>query len=143
MSMPTVIRPMQPSDNNLIYNSWLKSYGESSDVSGEKKNLYYLRQKKLIDSILSRASVLIICNPEDEDQVYGYLVYEYLADNFILHWAYVKYTYRHLRLFKGLLDDLLATLNYSKEIILTHRGVCYSQMKHLVPHFYQPELAYG
>lgn len=99
-------RNLKLNDINFIYSTWLKSYRQSPWAESMSNDIFFSQHKVLIDSIIARptASVIVICNPEDEEQVYGYLVSE--ANLSILHFAYIKYNYRKLGMMKSLLGQL-------------------------------------
>lgn len=106
------------SDLHFILSSWLKSYNSSPDNCIKNNHRYYFYQKSLIASILTRAKTVVICNKDIPEQIYGYCVYEETDNLFVLHWLYVKYTYRKLGLARSLLSNILG----GKELVVTHLG---------------------
>ena len=85
------IRMGLPDDLNLILNSWLLENYHAAASKYIPKTIYFDNQKNIILKILSRSSVYVACNPEDETQIYGYLVVETLQNGtFYFHWLYVK-----------------------------------------------------
>lgn len=96
------LRLNTPADESFIYDSWLKSYQEQNrDFKRMGIRTYYAGYKKILMGILDSALVVIACNPDDKDQIYGFIVAE--ADADIVHYLYVKYTFRKLGIARRLL----------------------------------------
>ncbi len=116
-----VLRPVKKEDVPFIFNSWLKSYRDASQVAGVPNTLYYAEQHRIIEEILSNSAtrVIIACSPDDHDQMFGYVVYKApLADtNLCVHWIYVKHSFRMFgiaRMIYDLMTDCSArTFTYS------------------------------
>jgi hypothetical protein len=143
--IPKILRPPKPSDLNFIYNSWLESYKESPD-NPIKGNAYYSYQKMLIVSILRRAQVSILCNPDDLDQIFGWCVYEITEDCIIVHWLHIKYSFRKLGFARYIIDSILNASEskgvFNPIITITARGISYKHMKNKFQHVYKPKLAF-
>lgn len=60
--------------------------------------LFKIIQDKTMQTILERAYTLVACNPEDEDQIYGFIVGEQfpfgLKKSPVIHFLYVKAVFR-------------------------------------------------
>lgn len=111
-------RPVKESDLNYIYSSWLEDYLSShhtkvktyklqSHVALMPKNLYYKEQRELIAKILKKSKVIVACNTEDEEQIFGYIVYRSLGletELTILSWVYVRPIYRSFGICKKLIE---------------------------------------
>ncbi len=147
--MQLKFRPHNSEDVHFIYSSWLQSFREinvlkvkSKEPLGETlefktgpalwdKEVYYKRQRQLIDTILAKSNVLICCNPEDEGQIYGYVVYrDYSPDIRIISYLYVKHPFRKLgfagRLFGELGACHVATHGgCSTKKLITRAGLIY------------------
>src|SRR3954469_10856191 len=102
------VRERKISDWGFLTSTWLKSqrkkYRELSNLE------YYDSQKERIYDLLKNAHVLVACNPEDENHIYGYIVFSSLNGIPILHWAYTKMTLRRFGVFKKLAAKALPTL---------------------------------
>lgn len=110
------LRAMTPEDEAFIYNSWLTSYrGSSSHISYIPPDIYFAAHHKAIERIFQRAdtSVVVACLKGDENVILGYLVSE--AD--VIHWVYVKQSFRRMGIARAMLDDALLT----SEVWHTHR----------------------
>jgi hypothetical protein len=81
-------------DINFIYKTWLDSYRYDSDLGKQCRNSIFFPQYQLIiDSILyNDAKVLVCCKPDEEDIIFGYIIYE--PD--ILHYIFVKQAFQNL-----------------------------------------------
>lgn len=97
------IRQGAVSDLALIRNSWTKSYGKHSPAGDCRAGswaripqaVYEYEQHRLIGRLLERALVLVACNPEDADQIFGYIVAEQ-QEQPVYHYLYVKDSFRKL-----------------------------------------------
>src|SRR6266481_333453 len=94
---PVLLRPPNPDDLDFIMSTWLRSYQQSGDnpIRGSR---YWWYQHDLITNILKRSMVIMAVNPDALDQIYGYVIFQPLGEDVILHWIYIKFTYRHLRM---------------------------------------------
>lgn len=95
---PCHMRPPMQGDIQFILSSWLKSYRNSDFANYIPNKLYYEFHEALVKQVIARSMVSILCDVEDPEHVYGYVVYEMLGDVFILHYIYIKYNYRNLGL---------------------------------------------
>ncbi len=95
---PVVFREAQPADQGFIFNSWLKSFRANSEwAHAMPAQIYYDNHKRVVAQLLHDSSVLVAANPDDPDQIFGYVVYQpTLGHVAVLHWLYVKHTYRRL-----------------------------------------------
>jgi len=117
--IPVKLRPPSPSDKEFILSSWLKSF-RNSDLSNFIPNdLYYTYHGNIVKSCLLRSLATVACNPEDEDQVYGYLVYELLGDIFIIHYVYTKNIFRDCGIAKHMLKSVYPQFGQAESFI-TH-----------------------
>lgn len=87
------LRERRASDESFLYSSWLKGFRASPSQKGVSNSIYFDRQQGVIQRILDRDSVrvLVLCNEEDEDQIYGWVCWEELGRNRVLHFVYVKH----------------------------------------------------
>lgn len=94
----------------FIYNSWLKSYGKSDEARRMIARVYFQGYEKIIKDIFdSGAYVALALNPDDHDQILGYIVFSF-DDQFnlsIVHYVYVKEAFRKL----GIAQRLLASIH--------------------------------
>ena len=95
---------MVEDDLAFIFNSWLKSYRFSHFGEKITNTIYFSDHHKVIEAILDKSNVLMACSIDDPSQLYGYVVTG-LEDGFlVLHFIYVKHTFRNMGIGKTLLD---------------------------------------
>lgn len=133
------LRGPQKSDINFILSSWLKSFYSS------KYNLindqfffapdYWKYMKLLIQHIINKSLITVLVNPEDTDQIYGWACYQIIDSKLIIHWVYVKYTFRKLGFGKHIYNALLNLIS-DKEIIITFKPCYYDDYKETFSHTY-------
>lgn len=84
-------RSGEPGDHALIYATWLRGHRFGGDWPHRvPRGRYFQQHKYVIQELLERSQVLVACNPSRESQVLGYIV----SEPGVLHWVYVKPTYR-------------------------------------------------
>lgn len=111
------IRPATPNDANFIISSWLKRYRDAISPRLVTDKIYYSAQHQIIAAILQKPTteVFIACNAADEGQICGYVVGERLPDLSMIHWVYVKNSFRKW----GIATELLA--KFPEATQYTHR----------------------
>lgn len=124
--LPIVIRPMQPGDVSLVLNSWLKSYRDCPASWGTTNDVYFRAQKAVISKLLSRCNVAIASDPQDDDQIFGWLAWEETKDDIVVHYIYVKSLFQRMGVARRLWhhanpDDL--------EVVSTHVGPSTNDLK--------------
>ncbi len=98
------IREGRPSDIPFVTNSWLKSFRANGAFSQSVPNdIYYQQHHKILESIIPRGLLLVLCNPEDPDQIIGWTLIERQPEILILHYIYIKNSLRR----NGLMNTLL------------------------------------
>lgn len=102
--LPIAVREIFPEEHNFVLNSWIKSGYRSRQMESVAKEIYTLNQHEIITSLLVRSKVLVAQELDKPENLYGYIVYDYIDGIFVLHYAYVKQFFRGLGVFKTLLD---------------------------------------
>lgn len=121
MDVQVTLREASQTDVGFIYNSWLKSYRSSPNVSKVHHQLYYAGQHKLIENLLKACKVIVACNPEDSEQIYGFIIGEEIDSVLCIHFVYVKQPFRALGIGKLLLNAFKH--NIDTTCIYTHHTV--------------------
>jgi ribosomal protein S18 acetylase RimI-like enzyme len=103
---PIRLRPSVEEDLPFIYNSWLKSYRFSHFGEKITNTIYFTDHHKVLENLIKQSKVIVACNPEDPSQVYGYIVGGAREGVFLLHFLYVKHTFRNMGIGKTLLDAM-------------------------------------
>jgi L-amino acid N-acyltransferase YncA len=103
--LPIRIRPAADMDVSFIFSSWLKSYRATAFTRNITNTVYYTEHHKVIEDILKTSTVYVACNEKEPEDIYGYVVAEKIDNIFVLHYIYVKHTYRMFGLGKLLLQQ--------------------------------------
>jgi len=111
-----VLRPMQDEDTDLIYSSWIRAFCANKSVHPSERSWLFAAQRALVDKLLQRADVIVACQPDIDDQVYGYIVH---GPGRVLHWVYVKDIFRRAHVGTRLM--LSAFGDFNEHIHYTHR----------------------
>ena len=104
-SLPIRFRAATQEDVSFIFNSWLKSYRNSLFSKNISNTIYYTEQHKLIERLISENKVIVACNTEDPNQLFGYICSGEVEGFYICHYVYVKHTYRNMGIGKQLLKE--------------------------------------
>lgn len=115
MKIPIKIREFAPDDEHFILNSWLmsvKSMGIYRHVPGQI--FFSYMEPKLKDEMVF-STCIIACNPDDENQIYGVLLY---SDNQLV-WAYTKAIYRRMGVYARLTE-------HTREMFKTYKYHCFN-----------------
>ena len=100
------LRPMVEDDLAFIFNSWLKSYRFSHFGEKITNTIYFSDHHKVVENLIGTSKVVVACNQDDPTQVYGYIVGGKLDGISVLHFIYVKHTFRNMGVGKTLLDAM-------------------------------------
>lgn len=100
--LPIRIRAATEEDVSFIFNSWLKSYRDSQFAKQITNTIYFAQQHKLIEKLLETCQVFVACNSTNPGDLYGYICFEKVDSIYVLHYIYVKHTYRKLGIAKML-----------------------------------------
>lgn len=117
--IPLIIRPMQPGDVPLVLNSWLKSYRDCPATWGTANDVYFRTQKAVISKLLSRCNVAIACDPDDAEQIFGWLAWEDGEKDIVVHYIYVKSLFQRMGVASRLWESAAPG---SREVVATHVG---------------------
>lgn len=105
-NLPVWIRKANQEDVNFIFNSWLKSYRSSLFAKPMTNTVYYSEHHKVLERLAKNSEVIVACSKDDPTQLYGYICAEKIEGVFVLHYVYVKHTYRNMGIAKLLLNTL-------------------------------------
>lgn len=105
-NLPIRIRNINEEDVSFVFNSWLKSYRFSSFAKSIRNEIYFTNHHKLLEKIIARGTNYVACNKDDPGQIYGYIVGEEVDGFLVVHYVYVKHTFRNMGIAKLLLDQI-------------------------------------
>lgn len=101
MKPPFKIRDPKGDDLAFVLNSWLKSARSVGPAKLMTNETYYGGFRDECVRKLDDGYVLVACNPEDEDQIYGWIA----ASNGVIHYLYVKLPFRNYGIGKALVRE--------------------------------------
>ncbi len=109
------IRNANSQDIPFIYSTMLKSLHTDTHLGKSIRSTTFFKEYRcVIDDILFDSSVLIACDPENAEVIYGYLIYQ--KPN-ILHYGYTKEAFRKLHIQTRLIN----VANLNNPIQITHK----------------------
>jgi len=113
-------------DLNFVYNSFLKSFRGALINKKISNTVYFKNEQKILTEHIQNpeAKIIIACNPDDETQIYGYLIYNFTENS--IWWAYIKEAFRRFGVFKKLLIE--SKLDVTKPIIYRHDSFGWTQV---------------
>lgn len=134
------LRIANDEDLPFIFNSWLKSFRDSFFSRDIPDTIYFSDHHKIIEKILKNSVVMISCNEDDPTQIYGYAVGSQEDGIFVLHYIYVKYTFRSL----GIGTLLLKSFGHSGETasVYTHHNNLAHKLASKYNFIYHPYLMF-
>ena len=103
MSLEISVRPYcKETDEGFVFATWLKSLHEySRHLHWVGKQRFFSHYHAEFERLISPATVLVACNPEDSKQIYGWIC----SDGEALHYAYTKEVFRQAGVFARLLES--------------------------------------
>ena len=119
MSQEILLRAPCDQDGSFIIDSMVREVRDHYPNTHMDKSLFYKEYKEIVKTLISKSLIVIAANPEDPDQIFGYLIFEKIEDIPIIHFLYVKLTFRE----NGIATQLLKSVfeNFGKEkTLITH-----------------------
>ncbi len=109
-------------------------------MGGCHNPVYFAAHHKLVEGLCKRATIVMASNDTDLGQIYGYLCCERIEGNMVIHFMYVKETFRKM----GIGKMLLATQGWKvgDPVFFTHRTRMAMMLEEKHPMVYNPYLAY-
>jgi GNAT superfamily N-acetyltransferase len=113
-----LLRPIEQGDLHLVLSSWLRSNRDGPIARLLPDSVYYAEEKSIVTALVQRVPVVVACNPELRDSVYGWLCGERLEGRLVVHFIYVRHSWRGW----GIGRQLLGAMGYAppEPIIATH-----------------------
>lgn len=112
------IRPAMEEDIPFIFSTWLKSYRDSLFAQNISTTIYYAEHHKVVERLLKSCSVFVACDDKDVSQLYGYICAENIDSILVVHYTYVKHSFRWLGIGRQLLNAI--EHDQTKVSIFTH-----------------------
>ena len=120
-----LFRDKELGDESFIYSSQIKNLYDSYPYCHCKYSIFSANQSKLIENLFTISRTLIASLREEPEIIIGYLMYNIINNNIIVHYAYVKRAFRHNFVLSDLLETAKADWRQNLVII--------SQMNDLYP----------
>lgn len=138
--LPIALRHTHAEDISFIFSSWLKSYRNSLHVKNISNTVYYGEHHKVLERIMKRSEAIIACDPKDQSQIFGYMVYEIITGVLVVHYAYVKQSFRKL----GIMNKMLEHAGRKKDtpFVYSHETHTGSKLSIKYKAFYNPYVYY-
>ena len=125
------LRSYRAEDFNFIANSYLKSYRRSPEVRHMLNEVYYPTFTQRLEYMLKTSTILVACSNEDPSHILGYAIVNKDHTWDILHYVYVKYTFRRM----GVATELVKHL-------CPHIGTRMTLVSHLRKNWAEAEAKY-
>lgn len=122
--VPAHFREPTADDVAFIYNSWLKSFrGNSAWAKDIPAQIFYDNHKRVLARILGESGVVVACNPESPEQIFGYGVYQPTSAHVaVVHFVYVKHPFRRLGIGRAIHQTALRLAEHDDSLpsVATH-----------------------
>ena len=105
-TLPISIREATPEDLSFIFSSWLKSFRSGLICKHVDNTIYFSEHHKVIERLLKRSTTVMACDPNDPATIYGYLCFDRVEGILVVHYAYVKQTFRGMGVLRQLLKSI-------------------------------------
>jgi hypothetical protein len=133
-------RAAEHTDVSFIFSSWLKSNRNSTQYRELQNPVYYAQHHVMVEGLMQSSAIIVAANPEDHTQIYGYLCFERIEGYPVVHFAYVKDSFRNLGMLRLLLDE--AKIDHTKPFFITHRTKMCKMLERSMTPIHNPYLAY-
>lgn len=129
-----IYRGPRQGDVAYISKAWKESL--RSEMMFEYGNLdpmpFYKEMDRRVPRLLSRSTVVVACNPADEDHILGWIA----AEGQVVHYVFVRRAWRSKGLAQRLLDE--AGVSRDRYIYGTHRTIASSKLYRILKARYTP-----
>ena len=98
--------------------------------------IYFTEHHKVIEALLQTCEVLVACNYNYAEEIYGFICFEKVEGQFVLHYIYTKQTYRML----GIATVLLESSGHNKDAasIYSHHAIVAPKLASKYNFIYSP-----
>ncbi len=115
-----VVRPATRNDAAFVASSWLRSYREAPAAVAVPSRTYFYWHHRVIEVLLGRSAVLVACDPRRPDTIVGWACAEAMEGALVLHYVYVKHSFRRAGVARALVRALQASEPGSEQVFATH-----------------------
>lgn len=133
-----------PEDSPFVFSSWLRSFRSARCNHLIPKDIYFANEKACIERTLVTNSLLfgVLANPEDQRHIIGYVIAEMDPQRIIVHWCYVKSTFRRMG-FARVMLNVVTCLAAGRPIYCSHLSANDDFFRHITSKYqmtYNPGL---
>ena len=140
MLLPIQLRLAKPEDINFIVSAWVKNYRHSQFAQFIPDEIFYSAHKGLVLKLIETQRTVIAVNPEDPEQLFGFLCYNELDKFYVTHFLSVKKSFRRLGVAKRMLEE--TGLHDGRPHVASHRTSAFEALCRKIdrPYIYNPYL---
>lgn len=135
--LPIKIRPLTQLDVSFVFSSWLKSFKGAFFAKDIHPKTYFSEQHRVVASLLSTCQTYVACAESDPTEIFGFICGEYMSGAFVLHYIYVKHTFRNL----GIARQLLGQFKVGDVSFYSHHNAVAHKQAAAYHFLYNPYLA--
>lgn len=108
--MKTQQRKFKETDRDYITRSVLFSFlNGSKEIQRINKDSYMQAHNQTINKVIDRCECEVVCDEQDPDLIYGFIIYENLKNFDVIHYVLVRKDFRHLGLAKQMINSIVKT----------------------------------
>lgn len=105
---PVILRDFKKEDEAFIYSSWLKSFRDEPTFRKMPNEHFFTLHRKIVEGLIATAKIKLLVMEEDKDHLLGFICFDNSKAFDILHFMYIKTSFRKLKLSRVLLDEALS-----------------------------------
>jgi len=115
------VRLANDTDIDFITSSWLNSFRDGYFNATVPNRVYYNQHHKVLERLVPSSTILVACNSERPQQIFGWLCFQVVDNVLILHYVYVKNMFREqgiaARLFNYVMEN--DSLGLAQNVVMT------------------------
>lgn len=86
-----ILRSCQMADKAFIFGTFSKThYQMGSNIRGVKRRTFAKHHRIILDGLIERAQMIIACDPEMPEIIYGWNLFERIGAQLCVHYCYVR-----------------------------------------------------
>lgn len=91
----------------------------SQEIRKINKDSYLTAHNKTVNGLLDNAECRIVCDKEDQDLIYGFIIYQKMNDWDVIHYVYVRKDFRG----RGIADEMIFNSHSedTKQLAISHK----------------------
>lgn len=116
-----VVRYAHDGDIDFLTNSWLESFRDGYFNATVPNRIYFTQQHKVLERLLPRATVLLLCDSMDPTHIVSWLCYEVQDNVMVVHYVYTKNILREKGLARRLFEFAMGNVSsdIAKNVVIT------------------------